>query len=638
MPHPSFPIAVIALSFGAGILLSEADIQPSFLIFLASLALFTISHLKRWYRFFLVAAVGCFLFLGTMRYRPPVINATSHAKDHTIEIKKVQNTSAYRHQYVVKTTQNESVLLQTSLEHTFRIGDRFLVHGILEPLAAPKNPTDFDYKTFMRRKGVSYKMTLTDEIFIPLEHQWSLKSWAFVVQQRLIGELRKTSLHEDSKALIMALVLGTKKELSEERIQQYQRAGAMHLLAISGLHIGIILLLLRFLVAPLKRMKYGTILTAVIPIVLLWCFALITGAAPSVIRAVTMFSFLQIGLALKRKNVRMQGVWVSFMVLLFVQPRLLFDVGFQLSYAAVFGIVWMMPYWQRLFINQHRYMQYIAALIGIGGIAQLSVLPFSLYYFHQFPLLFWVSNLALVPFIGIIIFLGIASIAMSFIRPVHWFYTAIDAVFWCYQSVVAWIAKWEGFFVEHIPFRTTDALILGAVVLCLFCFLESPKKRKLVVLGIFSLGFHAQLYFDWKNPPKATIAQVYKNSLILTADAKKLIAISAKQTPQVIRMAQDFKQYYRLSSIEYTSIENTYKKLLVVDCLGVYRGIGKYEFVLLRQSPKIHLEELIDSLTPQIIIADGSNFPSFVERWKKTCAAKGIKFHATAVQGAYPLN
>lgn len=226
--------------------------------------------------------------------------------------------------------------------------------------------------------------------------------------------IKKTTLQDDSKALIMALVLGTKKELSDKRIQQYQRAGAMHLLAISGLHIGIVLLLLRFIVAPLKRIRYGTFLAAVLPIALLWCFALITGASSSVIRAVTMFSFLQIGLALKRNNIRIQGVWVSFVVLLFVQPRLLFDVGFQLSYAAVFGIVWMMPYWQRLFVKKHPLVRYVAVLIGLGSIAQLSVLPLSLYYFHQFPLLFWLSNLVLVPFLGIIIMFGIGCVVVSF--------------------------------------------------------------------------------------------------------------------------------------------------------------------------------------------------------------------------------
>ena len=632
------PITVIALSFSAGILLHEAGFQPSFLIFLVSAAALTVCHYKRWFTVFLFTVGGCFLILGMMRYKPPNSSYSSIPKTHTIEIKKVQNTSAYGHQYVVKTTQNESALLQASLEHAFAIGDCFLVHGTLEPIAAPKNPTDFDYKTFMRRKGVSCKLILTNEGFIPLKQKWSLKSWAFTVQQKLIAQLKKTSLNADSKALIMALVLGTKKELSEERIQQYQRAGAMHLLAISGLHIGIVLLLLRFLVAPLRRMKHGAVLAAVIPIVLLWCFALITGASSSVIRAVTMFSFLQIGLALKRKNVRMQSVWVSFVVLLFVQPRLLFDVGFQLSYAAVFGIVWMMPYWQRLFEKKHRIVRYFAALIGIGGIAQLSVLPLSLFYFHQFPMLFWVSNLVLVPFIGVIIFLGIGSVVMSFIGPTHWIFIGVDAVFWWYQNVVAWIAKWEGFFVEHIPFRATDAILLGAIVLSLFFFLAYPHKNKLVFLGVLSFGFHAQLHWKWEKPPKATIVQLYKNSLILSADDDRLMVISATQTPQVRRMAQQFKQHYRLSNIKYKSIKHAYDNLLVVDSLGVYIGLGKYESVLLRQSPKIHLEELIDSLSPKVIIADGSNFPSFVERWKKTCAAKGIRFHATAIQGAYPLN
>ena len=116
------------------------------------------------------------------------------------------------------------------------------------------------------------------------------------------------------------------------------------------------------------------------------------------------------------------------------------------------------------------------------------------------------------------------------------------------------------------------------------------------------------------------------------------MAISAIQTPQVSRMAQQFQQYYRLRNVEHTSIQNAYDSLLIVDRLGIYRGLGKYPLVLLRQSPKIHLEELVDSLTPKVIIADGSNFPSFVERWKKTCKAKGVRFHATATQGAYPLN
>jgi competence protein ComEC len=278
-----------------------------------------------------------------MRYKPPNATTRSTSDYCRIEIKTVQNTTTYGHQYIIKVSPNERVLLQTTLENNFAVGDRFLVHGTFIPIPPPKNPTDFDFKTYMHYKGVSRKLVLTNEVFIPLEQKRSVKSWAFTVQQKLIAKLKKTPLREESKALVMALVLGNKKELTEERIQQYQRAGAMQLLAISGLHVSIVLLLLRFLVAPLKRIRYGTVLAAILPIVILWCFAFITGGASSVIRAVTMFSFLQIGLVLKRKNIGIQGVWFSVVVLLVAQPQLLFDVGFQLSYAAVFGIVWMMP-------------------------------------------------------------------------------------------------------------------------------------------------------------------------------------------------------------------------------------------------------------------------------------------------------
>jgi len=638
MPRPSTPIAGIALAFAAGILLREVGLQPSILLLATSIVMLVFCHIKRWKRLFLFYSCVCFLLLGSMRNKPPITSPNTKPNYHVIEIKTVHNTTTYGHQYIVKTTQDENVLMQTNLENRFSIGDLFLVHGTLDYIAPPKNPTDFTFKTYMRRKNVFRKISITNEVFIPIGHTPSLKSWAFGLQQKLMKQLKKTPLHEDSKALVMALVLGSKEEFSEARIQQYQRAGAMHLLAISGLHIGVILLLLRILTSPLKRMPYGAILAAVLPIILLWCFAFVSGSSPSVIRAVTMFSFIQIGLALKQTNVRMQGVWVSIVVLLFVHPTLLFDVGFQLSYAAVFGIVWMMPYWQYFFVKKNRFLRYLATLIGLGGIAQLSVLPLSLFYFHQFPMLFWLSNLVLVPFVGVIIVLGIGCVAMSLFTSENWFFGLADTVFRSYQLVVSWIAQWEGFFVEHIAFRLIDALLLGGTIAALFILIQSPKKYTIILFGVFGLGFHTQLYFDWEKPPRILVTDVYKNSLILTANAGKVVAIVATQTPKVKRMVQQYKQHYRLKDIEYQSMQHTYKNLLVVDSLGVYQVNGNYPMVLLRQSPKVHLEDLIDSLTPQIVIADGSNFPSFVKRWRKTCAAKGIHFHATALQGAYPLN
>jgi|GEM_PF-6719321 len=182
-PHPSTPIAVIALSLSAGILLRETGFEPSFFLFVASTALLIFCHFKRLRKLFLFAACSCFLLLGTIRYKPPNATVSSKPNHYTIEIKTVQNTTAFGNQYVVKTTQNENALLHTNLENKFTVGDLLLVHVTFVPIAPPKNRTDFDFKTYMRHKGVSRKLVLTNEVFIPVGHKSSVKSWAFAVQQ-----------------------------------------------------------------------------------------------------------------------------------------------------------------------------------------------------------------------------------------------------------------------------------------------------------------------------------------------------------------------------------------------------------------------------------------------------------------------
>ena len=118
-----------------------------------------------------------------------------YPRHYTIEIKKVQSTSTYGHQYVVKTQENESVLLQTSLESDFAVGHRFLVHGKLIPISPPKNPTDFDFKSYMRRKGISRKLLLTSQVFVPLQSKWSLKSWAFVERWKKTCKAKGVRFH-----------------------------------------------------------------------------------------------------------------------------------------------------------------------------------------------------------------------------------------------------------------------------------------------------------------------------------------------------------------------------------------------------------------------------------------------------------
>jgi competence protein ComEC len=639
MSHSSTPIALIGSAFGLGILLQEYfKLDLDYLYLIGFGVTLIICHLKRWYFPFSISVFFCFLVLGSMRLNPVLPKPITSETVHELVVTKAANTNTFGRQYIALTSNKERILLQTNLAQPLIVGDRLLARAKLMPIQAPKNPMDFDFKTYMLRKGVRMKVNLDKTPYVALSPKESLGRWAYKLQQKLISQLKQTPLKQNNMALVMALVLGHKAELSEERIAQYQRAGAMHLLAISGLHIGIVLMLLRVLVRPLKSLKYGKALTTLIPVLLLWCFVLITGGSASVTRAVTMFTFLQLGLALARKNTGLQGVWVSFIILLFVNPRFIFDVGFQLSYAAVYGIVWMMPHWQRLFIKQHRAIRYLGDLFGVGIIAQVSILPISLYYFNQFPLLFWVSNLVLVPLLGFIITMAIAAVIMSFFPTFYPVYGFANRIFDSYQNTVAWIAQWERFFIESIPFRSLDAALLGMTVVCLFVLLSRPTHKKMLLLGVLSILFHLNLLVQWKPPLKGLIGHAYKNSLVLTVEKQIGIVHYAKKTKKIMQLATQFQLDNRLDSIRYQQLHNSYDDLLVIDSLGIYTGVRAHNKVLLRQNPKIHLGDMIESIRPVIVIADGSNYPSFVKSWKATCEAKNTAFHSTATEGSYPLN
>jgi competence protein ComEC len=157
------------------------------------------------------------------------------------------------------------------------------------------------------------------------------------------------------------LLLGQRQDISKELLTDYQKAGAIHILAVSGLHVGVLLWMLSFLFQPIERLPYGKFLKAIVIVLLLWGFAFIAGLSASVVRAVTMFTFLAIGQSFQRKHVVTYSLIASMFFLLLIKPMFIFDVGFQLSYLAVFGIVWLQPklyaVWKPTFTWVHFFWQ-----------------------------------------------------------------------------------------------------------------------------------------------------------------------------------------------------------------------------------------------------------------------------------------
>jgi len=295
---------------------------------------------------------------------------------YTCEIVRIDSMKT-RGKVLVRIAKNEK-------NEEIRLGQEIFTSQRLSELNGPMNPGAFDFAKAMKRKGIYHQLTLKDDHFIIANHeQRSIKTRTLIYRNKLLHSLREKSFEKEEFSVMEALLLGRRQDLSNEMISNYQNAGAMHLLAISGLHIGILLMILNTLLKPMERFRYGKKIKLFLLISFLWFFAFLSGLSASVIRAVLMFSILSIGLHSKRKNNLSHYLVISLFLSLVINPEYLFDLGFQLSYLAVISILIFNPLIRSVWTPKHKIISYFWNLLTISFSAQIGILSLSLYTFHQ---------------------------------------------------------------------------------------------------------------------------------------------------------------------------------------------------------------------------------------------------------------
>jgi competence protein ComEC len=526
-----------------------------------------------------------------------------------------------------------------------KVDDEFLCFKSIVPLNPPLNPSQFDYKKYMSQLGVSHQIKLKKaEYILVADPSPTLRGRTAALREKIILKLKSAPFGPEELGIIQALLLGQRNDISEDSYNNYKNAGAVHILAVSGLHIGILLMLLQFLFRPLERLPHGKTLTLGLIVLMLWAYALLAGMSASIIRAVTMFSFVAYALYLNRPSNTFNILALSmFFILLAFDPNLLFQVGFQMSYAAVFAIVWIYPLLQKFWSPKNFVVRKIWQLLSVSIAAQMGVLPISLYYFHQFPGLFFVSNLLVVPFMGLVLGLGILVLVLALIDALPIFLASIyDNLITFMNAIVDWVAAQEIFIFKNIPFDAVQLILAYGVLVALVWFAAKVHFKRALVLFIAILGFQSWLYITGlltRRQEVLLLAHQTKNTLLLYQSGQKLSVISDDAT-RTERIVTDYQVAERITSIDYPPLQNSYvlknKSLLIIDGSGVYpTDVPGPDYLLLRQSPKLNLERTIDSLRPKRILADGSNYPSVVKRWQTTSKKRGIPFHYTGEQGAY---
>lgn len=358
-------------------------------------------------------------------------------------------------------------------------GDILLIHGRFSEIEGAKNPYAFNYKTFMARKGVFYSA------YIPA-NQWK-KTGRFAtnpiveashhIQQYFSRIFADAGMSGAEYSIITAILLGNDETMQDELKASYASAGVSHILCVSGMHVGIIFMILDFLLKPLDYSRQTRIIKTLILMLSIWVYACITGLSPSVTRAASMFSFVSLGGLLRRNTNIFHSLFASLFILLIINPLLLFELGFQLSYLAVFGIVVFQKRIVELWTPKNKLLQYFWNLISVSVAAQLTTFPLSVYYFGQFPNYFLLANMSVISLSFVVVVSGVALLALSWVPYVasilSWLLTKEIQLM---NFIITSIEKMPGSVTRNISISSIQMLLMY-LVLVFFLLLLLKKKK-----------------------------------------------------------------------------------------------------------------------------------------------------------------
>lgn len=582
-------------------------------------------------------------------------NNTDSLNTLTFKIRETLKPNAYNRKYVVdlitldNNTVNGKLLLnvrQDSTNTPIAVDDVFICKTKLQKVAPPLNPYQFNYKAYLQRQGIYHQLYIEKVALYKAETtKTTLYGMADRFRLRINSNLKKHDFSPEALAVINALLLGQRQDISDNLRSNYVNAGAIHILAISGLHIGIILFILNFVLKPLERLKHGALIKMILLVLILWCFAFIAGLSASVTRAVTMFSMLAITINLKRPTNTYNTLTLSLFVLLLAKPTFLFDVGFQLSYLAVFGIISIDPLLYKLWQPRYTLVNVFWHTLTVTLSAQLGVLPLSLFYFHQFPGLFFVSSLVILPVFGIVLGFGLLVIVLATLNMLpnilaKLFGFLIDSL----NAFVAWVARQSSFIVQDIAINIWQVLAFYFLLFTIVALIRKYNYARLKLVLIAVIVLQCSYIFTIYNKPKNTFIVFQKNRFSLIGNVSQNQIAVANDFDSITKSTNTIIKNYcvesHIKTVKTESLKSVYilnlTSVLAVDSLGAYKVKSfRPDYVLLRQSPKINLNRLIDSINPRHIIADGSNYKSYILRWKAICLKRKLPFHSTSETGAF---
>jgi competence protein ComEC len=296
---------------------------------------------------------------------------------------------------------------------TLGIGDRLRLKIQPQKPIPPASTYDFDYAAWLHRKGICGTAYVRSWVLLQKASAWNLQAQAERMRLHLLRKFQNAGINGPEYALVSALVLGETNQLTAETKADFSVSGISHILSVSGLHVAVVYAVLAFLLSFLNPFEKWCVPKQVLIVLLLFFYAFLTGLSPSVLRSAFMFSLLALGKCFHRKSQTLNTVLFSAFVLLLFNPSFFFDLGFQLSYLAVFFIVVVHPRLVALWLPSNKAAKYLWEMLCLSLVAQLGTSPLTVHAFHTFPNYFLINNLVAVPYSSLLIYLSLAFLMVS---------------------------------------------------------------------------------------------------------------------------------------------------------------------------------------------------------------------------------
>ncbi|MFO7828204.1 MAG: ComEC/Rec2 family competence protein [Bacteroidales bacterium] len=560
-------------------------------------------------------------------------------------------------EWIPKQAQLLAYFEKDSSTENLQFGDQLVIKAYLNPVKHSGNPYTFNYKKYLAFRDIYYQTYIKSENFKVLMHNngpW-LYRFSHKIRKHLLNIYKQNNIDGNEFAVLSALTLGYKAELNPEIRDHFSTSGAMHILAVSGLHVGIIYIILARILFFLRRNKYGRVLQSLIIIFALFFYALLTGLSSSVLRATIMFSIISLGKIFVRQNNIYNTIFVSAFVMLLANPYSITDVGFQLSYMGVFSIIFFYPKIYGLFHVKYSFADKIWQLISVAIAAQIGTFPLSIYYFDQFPVYFILANIFIIPMAMILIYGAVTLFFLSFSDGIISFLApAVKYITFGLNYAVKTISELPFSKIHQINVDLFQVIILIAVVLMVSFFIITKRLRylRLSILLFLLIPCYSmvtkylkskELYFIIYNIPDVSAIDFVKHSKNQLYINKQATLDSQIIQYNILPFWQ--KQQIRKPEIRFINdhIYHNYQfrnqKIIQInnDSLFQYKTSKQLDvdYIVLSENPNLDIKRLASYFNFKKVIFDSSNDFYTIKKWQQQSNELGIDYYTISEQGAF---